>query len=125
MNKKILIVDDDATNRKLLSIVLSKKPGIEVVEASNGSEALNKLTSDTAVVLLDIFMPIMNGIEFLKNLKMEKPELANIPVIILSTDDTKKEEALTWGATEFIVKPVNPDKLIESINMLVKKNREG
>jgi len=116
MNKKILIVDDDATNRKLLSIVLSKKPGIEVVEASNGSEALNKLTSDTAVVLLDIFMPIMNGIEFLKNLKMEKPELANIPVIILSTDDTKKEEALTWGATEFIVKPVNPIELWEKIS---------
>jgi len=116
MSKKILIVDDDATNRKLLNIVLSKKPGIEVIEANNGSEALNKLSPDVAVILLDIFMPVMNGIEFLKNLKMEKPEFTNIPVIILSTDDTKKEEALAWGANEFVVKPVNPVELWERIS---------
>jgi len=116
MSKKILIVDDDATNRKLLSIVLSKKPEIKVIEAENGSDALNKLTPDVSVILLDIFMPVMNGIEFLKNIKMERPEFANIPVIILSTDDTKKEEALAWGAREFMVKPVNPVELWETIS---------
>jgi len=116
MNKKILIVDDDATNRKLLNIILSKKPGIEVIEANNGSEALNQLTPDISIILLDIFMPVMNGIEFLKNIKMEKPEFANIPVVVLSTDDTKKEEALAWGANEFVVKPVNPVELWERIS---------
>jgi len=116
MSKKILIVDDDATNRKYLHIVLSKKAGIEVEEAENGVEALNKLSPDTAIVLLDIYMPIMNGIEFLKRLKTEKPELSNVPVFVLSTDDSKKNEALAWGATDFIVKPVNPVNLWEKIS---------
>jgi len=114
--KKILIVDDDATNRKFLQIVLSKKSNIEVIEAENGSDALEKLTDDVAVILLDIYMPIMDGIKFLQNLKMEKPELSNIPVIVLSTDDTKKQEALSWGAVDFIVKPVNPVELWEKIS---------
>ena len=114
--KKILIIDDDVTNRKFLSIVLSKKPNIEVIEAENGSDALDKLTNDISVILLDIYMPVMDGIKFLQNLRMEKPELANIPVIVLSTDDTKKQEALSWGAKEFLVKPINPITLWEKIS---------
>jgi len=116
MNKKILIVDDDATNRKFLKIVLSKKEGIEVEEAENGVEALNKLSPDVKVVLLDIYMPVMNGIQFLQRLKTTKPEYANIPVLVLSTDDAKKNEALSWGATDFIIKPVNPVQLWEKIS---------
>jgi len=116
MSKKILIVDDDATNRKYLNIVLSKKEGIEVVEAENGVEALNKLTPDVRVVLLDIYMPVMNGVQFLQRLKRERPELSNIPVIVLSTDDVKKNEVLSWGATDFMLKPVNPINLWEKIS---------
>lgn len=116
MSKKILVVDDDVTNRKFLKIVLSKKPGIEIVEAENGSEALNKLTEDTAIVLLDIYMPVMDGITFLQRLKSEKPELSHIPVIVLSTDDTKRNEAISWGATDFAMKPVNPVNLWEKIS---------
>jgi len=114
--KKILIVDDDTTNRKLLKIVLSKNPNIEVIEAENGSEALTKLSKDISIVLLDIYMPVMNGIKFLQHIKMEKPEFSNIPIIILSTDDTKKEEALSWGAADFLVKPVNPTDLWEKVS---------
>jgi len=116
MSKKILIVDDDATNRKFLNIVLSKKEGIEVEEAENGVEALNKLSPDVKVVLLDIYMPVMDGIKFLQALKTDKPEFSNIPVFVLSTDDSKKNEALSWGATDFIVKPVNPVNLWEKIS---------
>ena len=114
--KKILIVDDDATNRKFLSIVLSKKENVEVIEADNGSDAMEKLSDDISVILLDIYMPIMDGIKFLQNLKIEKPEFANIPIIVLSTDDTKKQEALSWGAVDFLVKPVNPITLWEKIS---------
>jgi len=113
--KKVLIVDDDATNRKFLNIVLKKK-NIGVIEAENGSDALNKLTPDISIILLDIFMPVMNGIEFMKNLRMEKPQFANIPIIVLSTDDTKKQEALSWGASDFIVKPVNPVDLLDKVS---------
>ena len=116
MSKKILVVDDDATNRKFLNIVLSKKPGIEVEEAENGVDALNKLSPDVKVVLLDIYMPVMNGIQFLQRLRTSTPEYSNIPVIVLSTDDTKKNEALSWGATDFLAKPVNPVNLWEKIS---------
>jgi len=116
MSKKILIVDDDATNRKYLNIVLSKKEGIEVVEAENGVDALNKLTPDTKLILLDVYMPVMNGVQFLQRLKTERPEFSNIPIIVLSTDDVKKNEVLSWGAIDFMVKPVNPVELWEKIS---------
>ena len=61
-------------------------------------------------------MPVMNGIDFMKNLRMEKPEFANIPIIVLSTDDTKKQEVLSWGASDFIVKPVNPVALLDKVS---------
>ena len=114
--KKILIVDDDATNRKFLNIVLSKKEDIEIIEAENGSDALNKLTPDISLILLDIYMPIMDGIQFMKNLQMNNHQYSNIPIVVLSTDDTKKQEALSWGAKEFIIKPVNPINLWERIS---------
>ena len=113
--KKVLVVDDDITNRKFLNIVLKKK-NISVVEAENGSDALNKLSPDITMILLDIFMPVMNGIDFMKNLRIQKPEFTNIPIIVLSTDDTKKEEVLSWGARDFITKPVNPIDLLDKIS---------
>lgn len=116
--KKILIVDDDPTNRKFLNIVLSKKENIEVIEAENGSDALSKLEPDISLILLDIYMPIMDGIQFMQNLQMNK-QYSNIPVIVLSTDDTKKQEALSWGAKDFIIKPVNPVSLWEKISKYI------
>lgn len=113
--KKVLVVDDDATNRKLLNIVLKKK-NIGVIEAVNGSDALNKLNSDISIILLDIFMPVMNGIDFMKNLRTTKPEFTNIPIIVLSTDETQKDEALSWGATDFLTKPINPVDLLDKIS---------
>ncbi len=113
--KKVLIVDDDATNRKLLNIILKKK-NINTIEAENGSDALNKLSPEVSLVLLDIFMPVMNGIEFMKSIRTIKPEFSNIPIIVLSTDETQKNETLSWGATDFIQKPVNPVNLLEKIS---------
>ena len=121
MKKKILIVDDDATNRKLLNIILSKKPNIEIIEANDGSEALSKLEEDISLILLDIYMPVINGIDFLKIIKTEKPEFSNIPVVVLSTDDSKKQEALSWGAEDFLVKPINPVNLWETVSKYINK----
>ncbi len=118
-NKKILIVDDDATNRKFLKIVLSKKPNIEIIEAENGSEALSKLNEDISLILLDIYMPVMDGIKFMQTLKMQNPNYANIPIIVLSTDDTKKQDAISWGARDFILKPVRPVNLWEKISKYI------
>jgi len=109
MAKTILIVDDDMINRKLVN-VLVKKMGYNTIEAENGMEALNIIKEGSIdMVLLDIFMPVMNGIDLLKILKKDD-NLKNIPVAVLTTDDTKKVEALEIGATQVLIKPINePD----------------
>jgi len=111
--KKILIVDDDATNRKLLKTILAAQGGYEVLEADNGLEALELLSPDIGVIFLDIIMPLVDGIKFLEILRTEKKEFSNIPVVILTTDDTKKQEALNAGAKEVIIKPINPIEILE------------
>jgi two-component system chemotaxis response regulator CheY/putative two-component system response regulator len=114
MKKKILIIDDDATNRKLLKTILTMK-GYEVIEAENGIEGLNALSSDVSIVLLDLIMPLMDGIKFLDVIRSEKQEFSNIPVLVLTTDDSKKNEALAAGAKEVIIKPINPVEILEKI----------
>ncbi|WP_024791427.1 MULTISPECIES: response regulator [unclassified Lebetimonas] len=114
MAKKILIVDDDATNRKLLEAIL-KKGDYEIIEAENGIDALNKLTPDIDIILLDLVMPLMGGLDFLEILPSKKPECMNIPVIVLTTDDSKRVEALNKGAKEVIIKPINPSILLDKI----------
>ncbi|WP_024787880.1 MULTISPECIES: response regulator [unclassified Lebetimonas] len=114
MAKKILIVDDDATNRKLLEAIL-KKGDYEIIEAENGIDALNKLTPDIDIILLDLVMPLMGGLDFLEILPSKKPEYMNIPVIVLTTDDSKRVEALNKGAKEVIIKPINPSILLDKI----------
>jgi len=115
MSKKVLIVDDDATNRKLLEAIL-KRGNHEVIEAENGVDALNKLTPDVDVVLLDLVMPLMGGLEFLEVLPSKKPECMNVPVLVLTTDDSKKTEALNKGAKEVLIKPINPTLLLDKIS---------
>ena len=106
---KILIVDDDMINRKLLNVLL-KKNGYETIEAENGSEALYVIKNESIdMVLLDIVMPVMNGIELLERLKQDE-QFKTIPIAILTTDDTRKNEALEKGACEVLIKPIKePD----------------
>jgi len=118
MGLKILVVDDEFINRKLLSVVLKKKDGIEkIIEAENGEDAFRMLEKnpDIDFILLDIFMPKMDGVEFLKTRK-EKELFTNIPVIVLSTDDTKRGDVLEEGANDFLLKPINEDSLFERID---------
>ena len=115
MSKKILIVDDNATNRKLLMAIL-KRGGYEIIEAENGVDALSKLTPDVNLILLDLVMPLMGGLKFLEVLPSEKPECMNIPIIVLTTDDSKRTEAINKGAREVIIKPVNPTLLLDKVS---------
>jgi putative two-component system response regulator len=117
MALKVLIVDDDFINRKLLQTLLKKNPAVtDMVEAENGSDALDKLKRDTDIdlILLDIMMPIVDGIEFLKIFRSEMSN-SHIPVIVLSTDDTRKTEVFDNGANDFIRKPVKEELLTEKI----------
>jgi len=113
MALKVLVVDDDFINRKLLQTLLKKNPSVrEVVEAENGSDALDKLKkeSDVNLILLDIMMPIVDGIEFLKIFRSDMSN-AHIPVIVLSTDDTRKTEVFDNGANDFLRKPIKEEQL--------------
>ncbi|HQR73567.1 MAG TPA: response regulator [Sulfurovum sp.] len=117
MALKVLVVDDDFINRKLLQTLLKKNPMVtDIIEAENGSDALDKLKKDPTInlVLLDIMMPVVDGIEFLKIFRSEMTN-AHIPVIVLSTDDTRKTEVFDNGANDFLRKPVMQDKLTEKI----------
>ena len=113
MALKVLVVDDDFINRKLLQTLLKKNPAVtEVIEAENGSDALDKLKKETNVnlILLDVMMPIVDGIEFLKIFRSDMSN-AHIPVIVLSTDDTRKTEVFDNGANDFLRKPIKEEQL--------------
>jgi putative two-component system response regulator len=118
MSLKVLVVDDDFINRKLIQALLKRHNELvgEVLEADNGSEALKVLKKhpDVNLVLLDILMPVLDGKEFLKIFRTD-PENSRIPVIVLSTDDTQKTTVKSLGAEDFIIKPIAEDKLIERI----------
>ena len=114
---KVLIVDDDFINRKLMQTLLKKNPAVtDIVEAENGSDALDKMKKDPSInlILLDIMMPVVDGIEFLKIFRSDMSN-AHIPVIVLSTHDTRKTEVFDNGANDFLRKPVMQDKLYEKI----------
>lgn len=124
MNKqiKILAVDDDFINLKLLNSMLKKSQFVSgVVEAKNGLEALDVLKeqSDIDLILLDIKMPIMNGLEFLSNLA-SMSDLNKTPVIVLTTDETKKNEAFDLGAFDFLVKPIREAQLSAKIERVLE-----
>ena len=118
LNKKVLVIDDDPINRKLIIKILSKK-GFESLEAGNGVEAFSILEKHNVdIILLDIVMPIMDGIEFLKEIK-SRPAYLNLPIIILTTDDSKKIEAMSLGANDVIIKPVSPVTLLDTIEKYI------
>jgi len=123
MNKiNVLSVDDDFINLKLVSSILKKNSYVNrIVEATNGMEALEKLKENRGInlVLLDMIMPIMDGSKFLDNI-FAVDEWKEIPVIILTTDETKKQEAYEKGAYDFILKPVREHVLNEKIDKVVK-----
>jgi len=118
MGIKVLVVDDDMINRMLLRTLLKKNANVsDIFEAENGSDALNKIKQDPSIdlILLDIMMPIVDGIEFLKIFRADMSN-AHIPVIVLSTDDTRKTEVYDNGANDFIRKPVKEEVLFAKID---------
>jgi len=113
MGLKVLVVDDDFINRKLLQTLLKKNESVsDIIEAENGSDALSKLKKDPDVnlILLDIMMPIVDGVEFLKIFRSDMAN-SHIPIIVLSTDDTRKTEVFDNGANDFLRKPIKEEQL--------------
>ncbi len=119
---KILVVDDCQTTRKLLSLYLKSK-GYAVVTAENGLDAIEKLGTDTInLVLTDLNMPYMDGLELIRTLKAD-PNLNAIPIIMVTTeaDPEEKAKAMDAGAAAYMVKPVTADKVSENILLILKQ----
>ena len=127
-NRTILIIEDNALNREILSDVLSDM--YNVICADNGKEGIDMLSSHTAaidLVLLDIHMPIMDGYDVLKAMQGD-PDMHEIPVIVTTGDDSDSDEqrCLQLGASDFVRKPYNPVivKLrVESVLRLIETTR--
>jgi len=118
--KRILIVDDSPTIRKLVGYVLKKK-GYVTEEAEDGMDAMEKLSSsEIDLVIVDLNMPTMDGITFVKNLRNSYYNL-DLPVVMLTTtkDEELKEEALGAGVNMFLSKPIQPEDLISNIEILL------
>ena len=121
---KFLIAEDDEDSCVFLSILL-KNAGHEVLTAPDGKIAL-KLAQDSApdIVITDILMPEMDGYSLCQHIKSD-PKLADIPVIFYTSTYTKPDEkklGLVMGASRFIIKPQEPNKLIEIINDVIKEH---
>lgn len=117
----VLAVDDDMINLKLLKSMLMKSGNVkEVIEAKNGSDAIGELKGrdDIDLILLDIIMPIMGGIDMLKVVRADD-NLRQPPIIVLTTDETKKLEALECGANGFLMKPIKRDDLLKKIATVI------
>jgi len=117
MGAKVLVVDDGAMNRSFVKTFLTVK-GFEVDTAEDGLQGLDAVkTSNYNLIFSDIEMPNMNGLEFLKNLK-QMDNYKNTPVIMLSTVDKPEviDRAKKLGATHYIVKPFNDEKMTEALS---------
>ncbi len=121
LRKKILIVDDSEFIRKVISFALEGK--YEIVTAENGLHALEILYNHKIdLIISDIIMPVMDGYEFVKRIKKED-SLKDIPVIILTTESYKdtKKEFKKLGISDYIVKPVDSDILLEIVDKYLLK----
>ncbi|MCS7202879.1 MAG: response regulator [Thermodesulfovibrio sp.] len=119
---KILIVDDDKTTRKMISLILRSK-GYEVVTAENGMEALQKLGLEKInLILTDMNMPYMDGIEFTKQVRAT-PDFAHIPIVMLTTeaDEEEKNKAYEAGVDDYIVKPATAEQIIDSMKKIIRR----
>ena len=120
MAKRILVVDDSASVRTVAGIAL-REAGYEVIEASNGQEGLARLTGDRIhLIISDVNMPVLDGIGFLKQVK-QHPQYKFTPVIMLTTEsgEDKKQEGRAAGAKAWIVKPFQPNVMLDAVSKLV------
>lgn len=120
MSKLIMVVDDSASLRQVVTIALSSA-GYSVIEASDGRDALGKLGGQKVhLVISDVNMPNMDGITFLKELK-KLPAYKFTPVIMLTTEsqEAKKAEGQAAGAKAWVLKPFKPEQMLAAVAKLV------
>ena len=119
MAETILIVDDSVSMRQMTSIIL-KNAGYTVEQAADGEEGLSKVTDDTSLIITDYNMPGMNGIELIKKIRAGSTNKA-VPILMLTTEseESKKNEGKNAGATGWLTKPFDKEKLLATIRKIM------
>ena len=113
-----MVVEDDHDIRDSLAVALTDA-GYAVVDASNGQVALDRLaTTEPAVILLDLMMPVLNGLEFLVEFR-KNPSWARIPIIVASAN--RGYDASDLGTFAVLRKPIDLDDLLESVSSAIAK----
>ncbi len=117
----ILIVEDSPTMRQLMLFALKKLPNVEIVEASDGVDALRKLPEKKYdLVLTDINMPVMDGLKLLTMMK-NNPTYKDIPVIVITTEgrEEDRKQGLALGAHTYIPKPIQTPHLLKVVKEIL------
>jgi two-component system chemotaxis response regulator CheY len=119
MAKTIMTVDDSASVRQLVSFTL-QEAGFDVIEAADGRQALDRLNAAVKLVISDLNMPRMDGIELVKSIRASAA-YKYTPVIMLTTEsqDAKRQAARAAGATAWIVKPFKPEQLLAVVKKVL------
>jgi len=120
---KVLVVDDFPTMRRIIKNLLKQLGFENVDEAENGEDALKKLrSSEYGLVVSDWNMPVMEGIELLKNVRSD-PQLKDIPFLMVTAEAEKEKviEAIKAGVDNYIVKPFTGEVLKEKLEKIAQK----
>jgi len=125
MKKTILVVDDEKDIVDLLSYNLTKE-GFNVITARNGQEALDRVKQKPDLVILDVMMPEMNGLQVIQEMKKNKSTVS-IPVILLTAKGSETDEivGLEVGADDYIVKPVKIGKIVARIHAALRRKEQS
>lgn len=125
MKRKVIVVDDEYVNRQMLGFIISQK--YDVIYAENGRDALEKIRAsekEISLVLLDIMMPEMNGFELMEVMKADD-ELKQIPIIVLTAEESAEVKSLNLGAADFIKKPYNrPEVILARVGRIVELSED-
>jgi len=129
MASNVLIVDDSGIMRKMIkrTLAMAGLNVAEVYEAANGIEAFAQLAQhEVAVVILDINMPVMNGVQFLTRVHDDK-RLCHVPIVIASTEgsETRIEQLMANGACGYLRKPFQPEQLRDTLAPLLGVREDG
>jgi two-component system chemotaxis response regulator CheY len=117
----ILVVEDSPTMRQLIGFAIKRIPGARVIEATDGVDALKKLSAEKVdIILADINMPIMDGLK-LVSLVRGNPAYKEIPIIMITTEGAEedKNKALAIGANAYLTKPIQTQELMKLVNSLM------
>ena len=118
---KVLVVEDSPTMRQLIVFALKRIRGFQIAEANDGVDGLKKLSAEKFdLILTDINMPIMDGLKLVSMVRND-PNYKETPIVVITTEGATedRERALALGANEYITKPIQTMKILETVKKLM------